>query len=77
MNYLLNYLSNHPYKVDQGGFIGWTAWRANRNLGANENNTLNAANPNVYCLSDGSQCQGIKQGDSNALVTDVLDRYLI
>ena len=40
---------------------------ANRNLGANENNTLNAANPNVYCLSDGNQCQGIKQGDSNAL----------
>ena len=76
MDYLLNYLSNHPYSADQGGFIGWTAWRANRNLGVNQNNTLNAANPYVYCLSDGSQCQGIKKGDSNALVTDVLDHYL-
>lgn len=76
MNYLLQNLSSNPYLEGNGGFMGWAAWRANRNLGPNENNTLNAANPNVYCLSDGTQCQGIKQGDSNSLVADILSRYL-
>ena len=76
MDYLLQNLSNHPYTPNQGGFMGWTAWRANRNLGPNQNNTLNEANPNVYCLSGGTQCMGIKQGDSNGLVADVLSHYL-
>ena len=75
MRYLLDWANQHRYTPTTGGVIGWTAWRSNRNL-TTAFNSLQAANPHVYCLDDGTQCAGIKAGAGNPLMTSVLGQYL-
>lgn len=85
LNYMLMYVNDHAYnasKNEDGGFIGWTVWRANRHGGDNvifaPFNFLQKENYTVwrapgYRTNDGT---GITQGPGNDLMNKVLATYL-
>lgn len=72
MTWMMQYLNQNAYNANdpahnQGGFIGWTAWRANRHLSGDAFfNALQAENPNVSGGNGSSG--GIVQGEANAYV---------
>ncbi len=73
--WLLQYVDTHGYdpkNPNQGGFIGWAAWHANRHdAGKVPFNFLQQANSSVYAP------QGIVQGSANGLMSQVLSHYLV
>jgi hypothetical protein len=84
VGYMLQYTQEHAYnaaKPDQGGFIGWTAWRANKHgfTGFGAFNYLQQENDYVYG-GDGTprytEGLGIAPGQGNSLMTDIFSQYL-
>jgi hypothetical protein len=73
--WMLQYVDTHAYDnahPEQGGFVGWALWHANRhNRGPVSFDFLQAADPEVY----GST--GIAQGSANALMADLIAKYLV
>jgi len=82
MGYLLQYVNEHAYdatKPNDGGFIGWTAWRANRHgdQGFSNFNFLQAADGTVYgATGQPGNGLGIVQGHGNGLMDDFFANYL-
>ncbi len=81
MSWMLQYMGENAYDAgnpQNGGFIGWAAWRANRNgnWGAAKFNFLQQADQTVYG-APASGTTGIVQGPGNGLMTDVFSQYLI
>ena len=75
MVWMLQYVDTHAYnnkKPQEGGFVGWALWHANRNnIGLEPFNFLQQANPDVYAG------KGIMQGTANGLMSDVIAKYLV
>ncbi len=73
--WMLQYVDTHAYdnkNPQQGGFVGWALWHANRhNRGEVSFDFLQAADPEVY----GST--GILPGTANALMSDLIAKYLV
>lgn len=78
LNYMLRYVEEHAYDTNrptEGGFIGWTAWRANRHGGGqgfapfnflqNEDYTVYGANGDQSSSLPGT---GIQKGQGNGLM---------
>ncbi len=84
MNYMLQYVNEHAYNPQNpvnGGFIGWTTWRANKHgyTGFGAFNFLQAEDDNVYGgngTPQYTQGYGIAPGQGNNLMTEVLSKYL-
>ncbi len=80
VKWMLQYMQNNAYNSSapqNGGFIGWAAWRANRNgnWGSGQFDFLQQADQTVY----GAPAQGttgIVQGPGNGLMADVFASYL-
>ena len=80
MSWMLQYVNAHAYQSNMpqnGGFIGWSAWRANRNgnAGFASFNYLQQKDATVYGAPSGGN-NGIVQGPGNGLMTDVFAAYL-
>ncbi len=78
MNWMLQYMQDDAYDSaapKNGGFIGWAAWRANRNSSGGFN-FLQQADQTVYG-APASGTTGIVQGTANGLMSDVFGAYLI
>ncbi len=86
LNYLLQFVNDHAYdlsKPENGGFIGWTAWRANRHggdVGFAPFNYLQAADYTVYGGKGTKEASdpgtGIVLGLGNGLMNSVFSNYL-
>jgi endoglucanase len=85
LNYVLQYVNQNAYnpqKPNDGGFMGWTAWRANRhgNAGYSPFNYLQQQDYNVYGASGSASSSpegtGIVQGQGNGLMTSVFANFL-
>ncbi len=67
IGWMMQYINQNVYQPDtQSGFIGWTAWRANRNSVAF--NALQAADYTVYGGDATTKTGGIKYGPANSLL---------
>lgn len=80
MNWMIQYMNEHAYNSAQaanGGFIGWSAWRANRNgdFGQATFNFLQRLDQAVYG-APAAGTTGIVQGLGNGLMKDVFAQYL-
>ena len=73
--WMLQYVDTHAYDNKQpqnGGFVGWALWHANRNNdGLYHFNFLQQADPTVYGGN------GILQGPGNELMSSVISKYLV
>lgn len=86
LNYMMQYVNEHAYdsaNPNNGGFIGWTAWRTNRhggNVGFSPFNYLQKENYNVYggqgSKNNSLPGTGIAQGLGNGLMDSVFAKYL-
>lgn len=82
LGYLLRYVNEHAYdanKPNDGGFIGWTAWRANRHgdRGFADFNFLQATDGTVYgAAGTPGNGLGIVQGHGNNLMNNFFANYL-
>ena len=82
LSYLLDFVNANAYSDTNpkaGGFIGWTAWRANRhgNSGFSNFNYLQIANPSVW--GGNGKEGGIVNGPGNKLLEDLFadqNKYL-
>ena len=81
MKWMLDYMNTNAYDLNtpqNGGFIGWAAWRANRNgggAGFAPFNFLQQKDQTVYGAPTPG-ATGILQGQGNGLMTDVFAAYL-
>ncbi len=82
LNYLLDFVKKNAdvgFNKNASGFIGWTAWRANRhgNAGFSSFNYLQFEDATVYGATGiAGQGLGIVQGQGNGLMNSVLKSYL-
>lgn len=86
LNYMLRFVTENTYnstKSEDGGFIGWTAWRANRHTGSTgfaPFNYLQDSNFDVYGAqgyeSNPPNGTGIVKGMGNELMNSIFANYL-
>lgn len=84
VNYMLQFVTEHAYNSAtpaNGGFIGWTAWRANKHgyTGFSPFNFLQTENDDVYGDNGTKEYQqgyGIAPGQDVPLMTEVFSNYL-
>lgn len=86
LDYMLRYVDEHTYdesKPNDGGFIGWTAWRANRHGGGEgfaPFNFLQDADYTVYGAAGSKESSpagtGIARGQGNSLMDSIFNKYL-
>lgn len=83
LNYMMEYVNDHAYDPnhpENGGFLGWTAWRTNRHNGFSPFNFLQAGDYTVYAGQGSADASpagtGIAVGPGNGLMSDLFANYL-